>query len=317
MTNQKSYPIKVVSKITGINMHLLRAWEKRYNAVMPIRTDTNRRLYTEEDIEKLKLLKELTDNGYNIGSIANSSIEQLQELLGNTSSPDLQDRYFKKHKIEDVESYLSSCLEAVYDFRPRELEQLLTSASITLSLPILLEKVIIALVNKIGYCWENGEVRIYQEHMVSAVIKSFLLGTLDSYKAYDSAPRILTTTPQGQYHEIGAIIAGIYAASDGWKVTYLGANLPVEEIIAAAIKLKSKAIGISIVYPNDDFNLSRDLMKLIQILPEDIKLIVGGRSAKGYSEILKKIGAIEVKDFPKFREELRKIRTGTKHSSFE
>ncbi len=317
MENQKSYPIKAVSKITGISLHVLRAWEKRYNAVVPIRTDTNRRLYTKEDVLKLKLLKKLTDEGYNVGSVANQTIEQLKELSSDNHSADLHHTFNGKQKIKDAEFYYDACLESVYNFKPKELEQILASALIKLSQPKLLGEVIIPLVNKIGYCWEIGEIRIYQEHMVSAIIKSFLLSILDSYKPQSSAPKILTTTPHGQYHEIGAIIAGVYAAAEGWDVTYLGVNLPAEEIVAAAIKLNSTVIALSILYPADDFNLRSDLMKFTKILPEATKLIVGGQAVSGYSEFFKKIGAVTVKDFTEFRNELRKVRTGTKSSGSE
>jgi len=309
MKNQKTYPIKAVSKITGISQHVLRAWEKRYNLVDPIRTTTNRRLYTENDLEKLKLLKKLTEEGYNIGSIAELEVNELSDLLteskpsGNGSSPKDNENF------EEAKYYYDQCLNAVYDFDSEKLEQNLNSALVKLGNILLLEKIIVPLVRDVGHNWEVGEIRIYQEHMVSVVIKSFLLSILDSYKRYDSDSNILVTTPQGQIHEIGAILAAINAASAGWNVNYLGTELPTEEIVAAAVKLNAKAVAISIVYKNEDHHLTRDLMKLGKILPNDIKLFVGGSGADNYNSILSQINAYVIQDFADFRNVLKQIRT--------
>ena len=70
------YPIKVVSQMTGISEFVIRAWEKRYDAVIPSRTESNRRLYSEEDIEKLRLLNDAVQKGHNIGGIARLNINQ-------------------------------------------------------------------------------------------------------------------------------------------------------------------------------------------------------------------------------------------------
>jgi DNA-binding transcriptional MerR regulator len=81
MKNENKYPIKAVAQKTGLSVHVIRAWEKRYNAVVPNRTDTNRRLYSESDIEKLQILLKLTTQGHNIGGIANLSIDDLREMV--------------------------------------------------------------------------------------------------------------------------------------------------------------------------------------------------------------------------------------------
>ena len=81
MENQNTYPIKVVSNLTDLSIHVIRAWEKRYNVVIPKRTETNRRLYSQSDIEKLSLLSDATAQGYPIGSISNYTTEKLKSIL--------------------------------------------------------------------------------------------------------------------------------------------------------------------------------------------------------------------------------------------
>jgi len=81
MASEYKFPIKVVSQMTGLSVHVIRAWEKRYHVVEPDRTDTNRRLYSEEEIEKLRLLNDASHLGHNIGSLANLSLSELKNLL--------------------------------------------------------------------------------------------------------------------------------------------------------------------------------------------------------------------------------------------
>ena len=78
MASEYKYPIKVVSQMTGLSVHVIRAWEKRYHVVEPDRTDTNRRLYSVDDIEKLRLLNDASHLGHNIGRLANLSLSELK-----------------------------------------------------------------------------------------------------------------------------------------------------------------------------------------------------------------------------------------------
>ena len=81
MDNERTYPIKVVARRTGLTAHAIRAWEKRYGAVEPVRTPTNRRVYTEEHLQRLLLLARATRAGYSIGQVAKLPTERLVEMV--------------------------------------------------------------------------------------------------------------------------------------------------------------------------------------------------------------------------------------------
>ena len=100
-------------------------------------------------------------------------------------------------------------------------------------------------------------------------------------------------TPSGQLHELGAVMAAAAATNVGWMVTYLGTGLPPAEIAGAALQNGAKAIALSIVYPEDDPNLTTELQSLRKYLPHEVKILVGGRAAEGYKEVLNQIGAVE------------------------
>jgi methanogenic corrinoid protein MtbC1 len=156
--------------------------------------------------------------------------------------------------------------------------------------------------------WHNGDIRVANEHLASSVIRSFLFNLLDSYSISNSAPVLISATPRGQEHELGALIAGVVAASSGWRVIYLGASLPAEEISSVVSHLNAKVVALSIVYPNDDPHLKGELTKLHQLLPVNVSMIVGGRAANGYHDVLNEIGAVMVKNTKQLRLELEAIR---------
>ena len=304
------YPIKVVSQMTGLSVHVIRAWEKRYNVVEPDRTDTNRRLYSEKEIEKLKLLNDAVHLGHNIGGIANLSVEELKALL-KKDNPELSkftSTVVKSETDKSIDEILAECISAIKGYNAKELESILLNASTKFTQPVLIEELIVPLVYKVGEMWHEGEIRVANEHLASSVVRSFMFNLLESYPINDSAPVMVSATPRGQEHELGALIAGVVAASSGWKVIYLGASLPAEEIGAVVSYLEAKVVALSIIYPGDDPHLKRELSKLHQILPSEVSVVVGGRAAKGYYNELDKMGAIMVSNTRQLRLELEAIR---------
>lgn len=310
MTLDYKYPIKVVSQMTGLSVHVIRAWEKRYNVVEPERTNTNRRLYSEEDIEKLKLLNNVLHEGHSIGGVANLSLNELKNLLAKNrnSQVEVNKKLAETSSVEVVEDVLSNCIEAIRNYDAKKLESILLNASAKLTQPVLIEELIIPLVYKIGDMWHSGEFRVANEHLGSSAIRGFLFNILESYSASDSAPIVVSATPLGQEHELGALIVGVVAASSGWKVIYLGSNLPAEEISAVVGYLNAKVVALSIVYPNDDPILPKELRKIKQSLPAGVSIIAGGRAVEGYLDVLDEISAVVVKNTKQFRVELEAVR---------
>lgn len=308
MEKMYKYPIKVVSQMTGISVFVIRAWEKRYGVVTPSRTESNRRLYSESDIEKLRLLNEAVQGGHNIGGVASLSIDELRTLLSHKDVSSSRVDQSLNDISADTSSIINSCIEAIKAYDGKSLETILLKASAKMSQPQLIENLIKPLVYEIGDLWHDGDIRVANEHLASAVIRSFLTNLLEQHVPNENVPIVISATPRGQNHELGALIVGVVAAAAGWKVIYLGPNLPVEEIAAVSDNLDAKAVALSLVYPNDDPQLRKDLFNLKRMLRENISLIVGGRAANGYLDVLDEIGAIIVSDTKKLRVELETLR---------
>jgi DNA-binding transcriptional MerR regulator/methylmalonyl-CoA mutase cobalamin-binding subunit len=323
------HPIGVVARRTGLKPDLIRAWERRYSAVEPSRSSTRRRFYTDQDIERLLLLRDATREGRAIGQVAHLADSELRALIeedqaamakvpmakappprgGVPTPPPTAD------SADAEASVLERCLAAVQRLDARDLEVQLERGSLVLSRVRLLEKVLVPLMHAIGELWQQGTLRPAHEHMASAVVRSFVGGMRGAYQISGAAPHLIATTPAGQRHELGALIAAATAASEGWDVTYLGADLPAEEIAAAARQKGAAAVALSITYPPDDPRLGEELKRLRRLLFPDTPLLVGGRSAEAYADIFEEIAAQWVEEIPDLRRQLAHLRNRRSGSS--
>ncbi|MDQ6859925.1 MAG: MerR family transcriptional regulator [Verrucomicrobiota bacterium] len=284
-----------VARQTGLTIHTIRIWEKRYGAVQPVRADNNRRLYTEEDVERLRLLREATLAGHAIGQIARASLPELERLVREAGVP-LRDAH-KDHAQKTgktAEGLMQQAIGLVTTFDASGFTRLLEHAAVELGSPAVLQKFIAPLAERIGQLWRSAELTIAHEHFASHHITEFLATFARPFSPNSTAGHLVLATPSGQYHELGAIIVAAAARSHGWRTTYLGAALPVEEIVGAMRNLNADVIGLSLVFPPEDEQLRRDLRKLRGLLPKHIPLLIGGRSAEAYAPLLRELKAILV-----------------------
>jgi DNA-binding transcriptional MerR regulator/methylmalonyl-CoA mutase cobalamin-binding subunit len=307
MKNTNTYPIRYVAQQTGLTPHLIRAWERRYGAVLPERTQSNRRLYSEEDIERLKLLRRASAAGHSMAQIAGMTTEALLEVVGDEGR-DVRNRSVERPAKSGPPSlYFDTCLKKVLEFDQAGLQVALNRAAIALSRTSLIEEVIAPLVEKIGDLWSEGSLKIANEHMATAVIRSFLGDLLGPSEEPPGAPRMIVTTPAGEWHEIGALMVALEAQALGWNAFYLGPNLPAEEILSSFEQTRAKAIALSVVHVPDDFHLIRDLKKLRRYLPENGSLMMGGRAVESMKGLLEKMGITPLRDLADFREKLSTV----------
>ena len=313
MESTPAHPIKVVVRRTGLSAHVIRVWEKRYQAVVPARTETNRRLYSDEDIARLQWLQQAVQAGQSIGRIAQLSTAELVKLVHaeQAVAPLAQgpnDGESDKKDTADPSEFLERALVAVQELDAVSLEEQLVRASIALSQRHLLEELIQPLMERVGQMWHEGTLRVADEHMASAVVRSFIGNLRASFQVSATAPHVVATTPAGQLHEMGALLAAVVATSEGWNSTFLGPNLPAEEIAGAAAQKDAKAVLLSIVYPGDDPHLGGELVKLRRLLGDEIALLAGGRAAAHYRSFLNQAEAVTLANLNDLRDSLNSLR---------
>lgn len=299
--------MKAASKRSGLSPHVIRIWERRYNAVRPERSSSNRRLYSQSDIRRLDLLRHAVEEGHAIGQIAELSDDELRNILSFSAPPRPVKLDHKAKKLKagnDPEYYFKASLDAVERMDSDRLEHILEKSQVECSLPVLIDKVIIPLLYAIGDRWQDGTLRIVHEHIASAVVHKFLENLERSnyeMSDTDSAPRMVVTTPAGQIHEFGALIALAAARAEGWWTKYLGVGLPAEEIAAGVLNFNASMVALSIVYPPNNSRTRDELMKLRSLLPPETDIITGGRAAESYDDTIQSAGMHRFDAIDEFR----------------
>jgi MerR family transcriptional regulator, light-induced transcriptional regulator len=297
--------IKLAAKKSGLTPHVIRIWEKRYDAVSPHRSGTNRRLYSEEDISRLRMLGAAVHSGHRIGNIARLSDEQLRCLVpevlpagtraGGSGRP-----------AGDV---VAAGLAAVRALDEAALEAVLDQSLLAFGGHGLLANLVAPLAQEVGTLWRDGVMTAAHEHFATAVVRTFLLKNFRPFGSKGDSPRLIAVTPAGQLHELGAVIVAVAANDVGWNAVYLGASLPAAEIAGAAIQHNARAVALSIVYPPDDPQLPVELAALRRHLPASTGIIAGGRAADSYAAALDAIGALRVSDLRQLYDLLETTRT--------
>ncbi len=303
------YLISTVSKRSGVKSDLVRAWERRYQAVIPTRTTGGHRVYTDQDIARLKLLNQATSNGHSISQIAQFSLEELKQLLKADLCPELivTPTLKTSDRVYLAEDYIEKCYAAVLAFDARALEAHFENALVELGIEPFIEHLLTPLLTVIGERWRLGELRPVHEHMASSIIRSLTYLLRNNNPCPKGAPRMIVSTPIGQLHELGALLAAVIAELKGWQVTYLGANLPAEEIAAAVKFTNASAVTISISFTTDDLQLPREIRRLKKLIGHDVALIVGGKAAYHYQSLFAEVGVLNILGYDHFREILDQL----------
>jgi MerR family transcriptional regulator, light-induced transcriptional regulator len=303
--SEVQHSIKIAARKSGLTPHVIRVWEKRYDAVSPDRTDTNRRRYSEAEIERLTLLRIATHAGHSISTIAKLPIEQLRQIISELQPAPVP---AATRAGTAAGREIEASVAAIERLNTLELEEILGRAAVAFGQHGLLEKVVGPLAIKIGELWREGVITAAHEHFASSVIRSFLFRNSKPFAQNGHTPTLIVGTPAGQLHELGAVMVAAAANDLGWRIVYLGTSLPAAEIAGAAIQNHARAVALSIVFPGDDPNLPQELETLRKHLPEEIKIIAGGRAAESYAPTLKRIGAIHSRELSEFYQVLERMR---------
>ena len=216
-----TYSVTQVANLTGIKAHTLRIWERRYSFLRPERTDTNIRLYSDPQLRKLLNVGILIRNGYKISTIDKLEDQQVDNLVTEIlASPT---------KAND--DYIDGLTLAMLELDEVEFDYIFQTHVIRNGLTETIVKLIYPFLHHIALLWTTNKLIPAQEHFVSNLIKQKIIAAIDNLpNPTRSAPGIVLFLPEGETHEIGLLLAYYLAKDLGWKVYYLGQNVPVENI---------------------------------------------------------------------------------------
>ena len=300
------FPIRIAARRAGVSVDALRAWERRYRAVSPARTGGEQRLYSEDDVERLALLRELTDAGHSISAIAGVGTDELRRLRTTVMNAADQAKAAPvtaaAGAVASDVHVLRACLRAVREHDGEAVYRILQREAFRRSTLSFLEEIATPLMRRVGDEWAAAHLSEAQERLASGALRR-VLGVVLQYLRIDerdrdpSAPaavRIMATTLAGERHEIGALMAAAVAADLGCDVTYPGADLPAPALAAAARRARAEILALSLLDGSAPRLAQRELSALRDLLPARTRIVVGGASAALLDDVLEPLGAERV-----------------------
>lgn len=270
------YRIKTVSELTGIPKNTLIAWERRYGLVEPDRHGNRYRSYSDADVALLKRIKRHIEDGYKIS-------EAIDLVRDPSRQPDAARVANANSAGQDsLERARNELLSSLLEFDAARAEHILHRYG-TLPYARLIEELYYPMLRMVGEGWTEGKVSIAQEHFATAFCRErFLAMLMQVGGARGTGPHAVCTTFPGDLHELGVLGISVLLALSGWRITYLGPNLPAYELQKTGRTLKPDWVCTSLVMPTPPRELEAYIDMVREALPKRTWLAVGGAGTRGY-----------------------------------
>jgi len=211
------YSINDLEKITGIKAHTIRIWEKRYRIVEPMRTQTNIRYYSDNDLRRLMNVAILNKYGYKISNIQSMSSDELNTCVINLANQDIDN----DHQVDNL-------VMAMIEIDEQRFDKIISSSIIKHGFDYTFENLLYKFLEKIGVLWQVGNVNPAQEHFIAQLIRQKIILAIDGQQEYrNNHKTFLLFLPEHEYHEMALLYLHFLIRKKGHKVIYLGQNVPL------------------------------------------------------------------------------------------
>lgn len=223
------FTIKKVSSQTGIRPVTLRAWERRHEVLNPQRAGNRYRLYSERDVAILRWLKNRIDEGISISS----AVSELRSMTSNNAWPEAIPQApvpGKRAGSNPPSYYANEMYRALIKHDENRSSELLRDAHSQFDLMTICMEVLVPALRQIGDAWYRGEIRVTTEHFASAYLRGKLLSLFQTYPARRSSPLIMVGCAPMEQHELGGLMLSVLLRSEGFRVEFLGPDLPIEDL---------------------------------------------------------------------------------------
>ena len=289
ISDDPKYTIKTVCDQTGVLPVTLRAWERRHEVLNPHRGDNRYRLYSDKDIATLHWIKNRIDSGVSISN-AVAELRQMQKNGGLLEAAPVIPFSAPKPVIPAVppakighELYM-----ALIKHDESRASELLRDAYSMYDLNTYILKALIPALVEIGAAWYNGEITVTTELFGSSFIRGNLLGIFQAFPTRSSAPFILVGCAPTELHEIGSLMIAVMLRSEGFRVEYLGPDLPLDDLVDYA-RYEHPAMVVMAATSLESAELIDHLQeKLAKLKPAPV-LGFGGSAFNQQPELIEKI----------------------------
>jgi DNA-binding transcriptional MerR regulator len=229
VSGPKYLRIGEVAQRTGVEPALLRAWERRYRVLLPRRSEGGFRLYGDEDVERVKRMQQLIAGGVSAAEAAR--LVDVDAALPAGTPLDPAELLEALERLDDVGA------NAILD---RYLAGLSTET--------VVRDAIVPVLRALGDGWERGDVTVGQEHFASTVLRGRLLALARGWDQ-GGGPSVVLACAPGEQHDLPLVMLGLALRARGWRVTFLGADTPLESVADAARRVHADAAVVAAVMP--------------------------------------------------------------------
>jgi MerR family transcriptional regulator, light-induced transcriptional regulator len=292
------YPINVAARLTGVGIDTLRAWERRHRAIRPTR-DARGRMYTDPELDRIRLLRDAVVNGHPIGRIAHLDEPALRGLA--TARP-----AERRTDVENRPAAIQGIVDALGRFDLAAVETRLGRAAALSRPAVLLKEVIVPALRAAGDEWQARRLGTAHEHLLSSLVRDVLGALMRVHARRGVADRLIFATPAGERHEFGALGAAVMAASGGIGAVYLGPDLPAADLVDIAATVDADVVALGITGADAVRSpVAREIGIIARSLSRDVELWLGGAAAMELAAAHPR--ALLVADYDALEQELHRL----------
>jgi DNA-binding transcriptional MerR regulator/methanogenic corrinoid protein MtbC1 len=264
--------IAAAERDTGLSKDTLRVWERRYGFPSPPRDDAGERVYTADQIEKLRILKRLIDVGHRPRQVVALPIDELQQLA------EQQHPAVRRESSNRALPDLDHCLDCLRLHDVDGLRRHLRQAASRVGLAALVTELIAPLNTLVGDAWMRGRLEIFEEHLYTELVQSTLRHAIDALPGapQTAGPRVLLTTCPGEPHGLGLLMAEAMLCLEGACCISLGVATPIWDIVLAVNALRCDVVALSFTGCMNPNHVVEALTELRTKLPARIDVWAGG-----------------------------------------
>jgi DNA-binding transcriptional MerR regulator len=275
--NDRKFSIQMAAQMSGLTAHTIRAWEKRYQALTPARTNNGRRLYTADEVDRLTLLAQLTHLGSNIGQIAKLSEADLKSMYAKVvQSGDLLPSAMIKRDI-DIAEMQKQLLTSIAKYEVNIISQLLSLAKNSVEPKIFALEILKPLIDEVKKLFSQNKFQNAQMQALFAIAKFHAGNIIYSHfeKNIKSNHKFVLTGLERENHSFNLLLSALICCHHKKHFYYLNTNLPVVSIVEAVKAIEGTILILS-VSKEGSTDLSNVIDEVMSHLSPKVKIWLVG-----------------------------------------
>ena len=262
------YSIKELETLSGIKAHTIRIWEKRHRLIIPQRTPTNIRFYSDDDLKKIINVSVLNNHGMKISKIAEMTDSQIQSEIVQLTT-----------QKSEADLFIEQLIIAMVDMEEEQFEKILSHLIVKFGFEKMITDITYPFLEKIGILWQTGNIDPAQEHFISNLIRQKIIVAIDSLPfASKDAKRVVLFLPENELHELGLLFYHYILRKHGYKTFYLGQHVPQNDLVSVCKKYRPDFLVTALTVSSKGKKTQAYIDYTLENLPK-IKVLATGYSS--------------------------------------